>query len=383
MFARKAMLAGIQSLLMLGACVFSAWAGEYYEAYYLYLGNDPGPLQSDWSNEAQGLTHDDDHWYITQNDPQRLWKIPVTHNLNYVSCGGSVVCRTLNDWPALHDEGYNHLGDPSYYEGFVIVPVEGGPVPAIAVFRADNLQYVVHAYLTEQRAAGWSAVDPQGNVYSSNSRDVIAIKKYAVDWDTLQSSDTPLILTTDAEIILFDEDGSLVTPLQIMQGGVISPSGKLLYIVAGYYDELRPTDGIHVFDLSTGRRVQRSTNGYGHFNYEFHPGCCDFQEPEGITIWDLENTPSPHHGQLHVMLLDNRRDGIYIKHYTGTILVDATNTGAQDGTPERPFRTITAAANLAWNGAEIRIRADVYPENITFLKAVRLRAESGTVRIGD
>lgn len=80
----------------------------------------------------------------------------------------------------------------------------------------------------------------------------------------------------------------------------------------------------------SGKRVAKSTNGAEPFNYEFHPGtpveCLlrigDAQEPEGVTVWDLDkDTRAPGiRGQLHVIMVENdwnklSPDDFYFKHY--------------------------------------------------------------------
>ena len=42
----------------------------------------------DWSDELNGVTHDADHWYITQK--HRLWRFPVGHDLGSPSTTGAV-----------------------------------------------------------------------------------------------------------------------------------------------------------------------------------------------------------------------------------------------------------------------------------------------------
>jgi hypothetical protein len=88
----------------------------------------------------------------------------------------------------------------------------------------------------------------------------------------------------------------------------------------GYYTDTDPkTAGIHVFDAQTGRRIAKSTNGSGDFNYEFHPGWPDYEEPEGLTYWDLNDGRAPGiRGVLHALMLDNdvsSADEVYFKHY--------------------------------------------------------------------
>ena len=50
---------------------------------------------------------------------------------------------------------------------------------------------------------------------------------------------------------------------------------------------------IHVFEFPQCRRIAQSSNGSGPFNFEYDPDCPSFDEPEGLTIWDLEGTGSP------------------------------------------------------------------------------------------
>jgi hypothetical protein len=349
-----------------------------YEAYYLYLGNYPSNASPGWHESAQGLTHDRDNWFITQQN--YLWRIPVTHDLSSVSPSAPGVRRIdRRDIPQLKD--FNHFGDPDYYEfegqGFVIVPLEHlddhKPCSAFGVFRADSLDYVAFECLPEQAEGPWVAVDPQGNMYSSNSKTA-KVNKYSVDWLMLRNEQR-LILKSEPPLDLLDEQGNSVT-LNSFAGGVISPSGQLLYIVA---------DGIHVFDLSTGRRVQRSTNDSGYFSFEFDDSFFVREEPEGITIWDLDDGRAPGiTGQLHALLLDNDigDDNVYLKHYTGTIYVDHNHNGAEQGTPSNPFKTVAKAYNLAWDGAQIKIRGGSYPETLTFSKRIKVLGERGPAIIG-
>ncbi len=46
------------------------------------------------------------------------------------------------------------------------------------------------------------------------------------------------------------------------------------------------------------------------------------------------------------------------------------------------FRTVTATANLGWDGSEVRIRSTTYSGSITLSRRVRLTAQGGPVRIG-
>jgi hypothetical protein len=128
------------------------------------------------------------------------------------------------------------------------------------------------------------------------------------------------------------ETGTKVA-LDIMQGGEFSDDG-FLYLIHGYGSDIGEGYGygIKVFDITTWKLVVASTNegGTGGFKYEFHPTTWDtwkYQEPEGLTYWDLDkDTRAPHiQGQLHAIMLDNDYvepdapgnvdDELYFKHY--------------------------------------------------------------------
>ena len=386
---------GVRTMLMIGALAagqaflllapYPISARRAYEAYYNYIGNYPRNANTGWNGDPQGLTHDQDDWFIIER--KRIWRIPVTQDLKNVGCGGRVVCRSLDDFPALLSERYDHMGDPEYYhfggKGYVLVPMEGTEddrlfARGVAAFDATTLEYIAHAPLPGQIHCSWLAVDPQGNVYSSEYKDVTAINKFGLDWAALSNTENPrLILSSPTLIPLFDGDQSQVV-IQNVQGGVVSPSGELLYVVA---------DGIHVFDLGSGTRIQLSTNGSGYFNYEFHPEYLGkYEEPEGLTIWDLDDGRAPGiRGQLHAILRDNDHIGaneVYLKHYTNTICVDRNYQGVEAGTEAQPFNTVNEANNWAWDGARVRIKGAPYPERPTFAKRVEVVAHEGSVIIG-
>jgi hypothetical protein len=387
----------IVAFVIVLSCLSSVTAQPFYEAYYLYLDNYPAYRNNGWHVNAQGVAHDQDHWFVTQTET--IWRIPVTYDLNADVSGSTlgVTRRTFDDYPALSD--YNHFGDLVYYEyqgqGYLLVPIENTsnvPMPAIAIFRPDSLTYVDHAVVSGQAKCGWCAVDPAGFVYTSESHTT-ELRKYNVNWADLNAND-PLVISYDFAIPILNESGEALQ-LRHMQGGEFTPSGELLYLVTGFWTDTDPiAEGIHVLDTNSWRRVQHSTNGYGYFNYEFHPGPnpggSSDEEPEGLTIWDLENdgrVPQTVRGQLHVLMLDNDDfpdgdDDINFKHYSGAICADGAYVGEELGTPTKPFNTVTEANNLAWNGARIRIKAGFYPETLMFSRKLRVSTAGGLVRIG-
>lgn len=369
-------------------------ADENFQAHFLYTGTNPDDIEGDWSDNTQGLAHDDTHWYISQKG--RLWRVPVTVDLRLLTQTTPGVQHVLlADIPQLASEGYNHMGDLVFYEcagqGFLFVPMEDtffGKC-GVAVFHADSLAYIDHITLypdpnSHQSHWAWVAIDPAGNLYGSNFDAVDRLFRYTVDWPALIQSNQLLISNaTSVEVPLFDENGNAVS-IDAVQGGEFAPGGTMFYLINGF--TVPPVQGrIHAFKAPEFRRVAQSCNGCGPFNFETSPGAPYFDEPEGVTIWDLEGTGSPQRGKMHVIVVNNDIhdvDEVKIKHYTNVIMVDGNNAGSESGTPELPFHTVTGAADLAWDGAEIRVRANTYPETLAISKHVRMTAEGGTARIG-
>ena len=405
----KRVVAGPLFLIVL--CCPARGQPQGYESYYLYLGQHPDDAEPAWVDNVQGVTTDGAaHWYITQE--QKIWKIPVVYDLNLVSEDDpNVVTRTLQSVAILWDLGYEHIGDLTYYEangqGYLAIPAEDtdnshGADPAIAFFAADNLAYVTRMELPEQGAAGWVAIDPLGNLYTADSNPGFddtdpVLLRYELDWDVLEAP-PPVVDYESLELVfVFDQNDELL-PLWALQGGVFSSSGELLYLSSGYmvgwdcggHDVpvwwMRSYCGIHVFDTYTWQRIEQSTNGYGYFNYEFHPAMPYCQEAEGITIWDLDGGPAPNvSGQLHVFVLENdaaSADDVWFKHYTHTISVDGSYSGDENGTPQHPFNTVGEAYDFAWEGARLGIGAGSYPEALTLSKRVELTAWGGIATVG-
>lgn len=389
-----------------------------YEAYFHYLGDYPyeeNGFTAQWSRECQGLAHDDNYWFITLNcietdddccvELPSIWKIHVGEDLQSIGedwdGSGDVSRRTYHDWPQL--SGYDHFGDPDYYNyqgrGYLLVGVAGSGPDALAILNAGDLTYVAHAALEDPTSDAWVAVDrssSEGFVYFGSTRGgVINIDKYFLDWDRLYTAQQCSLEFLEAHY-LTKEDGSYYHPPQFLQGGEFTPTGELLYMVTGMSDPdhdegdpLPEEEGIHVFDTADWTRIQHSTLCGGCFNFCYYPYGIDSEEPEGLTIWDLDGRGVPGiTGQLHVILLDNDAydcDDIYLKHYHGIpdIYVNWAYAGVYEyGTPEMPFRTVTAALNVAWNGSILHVRSGCYDETPVFTRRMEVLPEGGTVVIG-
>ena len=117
--------------------------------------------------------------------------------------------------------------------------------------------------------------------------------------------------------ILYDAQGQKKLTIKgYLQGGDFSAYGQELYIVNGKGHSFDSKDGgIWVFSGKNLRLMKRSS-GRGEFKYEFHPKCCKFEEPEGITIWNVPKGRAPRipGSQVHVILLATVNQW-YFKHY--------------------------------------------------------------------
>ena len=366
--------------------------------YQLYVAGYP-QQETSWSNDTRGIAHDDNHWFITQTTA--LWKIPVGSDLRTVTATSpGVLRRALSFYQAL--AGFDHTGDPVVYKfngvDYLLVPLEGPGRPGtIAIFHGTTMNYMTHFALPSQSGdAGWCAVDANGVIYSS-LQHASTLTRYSLNWAMFQSQGTIQLAALPFEPMRNEQGFAL--DLVTMQGGEFGPGG-LLYLASGFYsdsDALADREGLHVLEKRTNssggvfwQRIAHSTRGFGHFDYYYNPGTfTGAEEPEGLTIWDLDDGRAPGiRGQLHATVLSNEIDAgdIDFKHYSHVIRVNpfVACTGVfPQGSPTCPFPTVAAAvSNLAWNGSEIRIRAASYNGPLTIARRIRLTAEGGVVRIG-
>ena len=439
-------LAILLAIALILACAIPGYAqADGYQQYYRYLSKVPDSVQgTGFHSETNGLAHDDHYWYITNNGyegVEALWKIPVGISLYGIDedtpgvkvvRSDEMVCPTADGRRNVRTQlGHKHFGDlvAHEYRGqyYLLIPLEKGtPDYAVAILRASDLVCVGFDLLrtsatdmnARSDASAWLAVDPEGYVYTSPnnwafSDGEVKLLKYSLNWADLGSSLARL--TYLDSIPLKNEDGEPLTRDEIpdhAQGGEFSPDGELLYLCSGktrMSDEEERNAGIHVFDRRTWRRVARShSSSDTFFKYDINSGWLEYEEPEGLTIWDLdegrgsyqEPGMSPHiQGQLHVLLLRNyvasdpaSGDGVYIYHYTNAIHVDGSYPGNADGTIGRPFRTVGEALGFYndheefnygnWTGGRIRIHAGSYPEALTFGRRMQLVPWGGVAVVG-
>lgn len=290
-----------------------------------YLGNFPSGRNNGWSEKLNGVANDANNWFFTQEE--RLWKFPVSHDLNKKVTEPHPSAGILRIGIPNELKGYNHYGDLDYYRGFLFIPIEGdGKIPRIAVFKASNLAYIDSYPLKwngkAQQQAGWVAIHPEsGLLYTSNNtieQNSNPILIYKFDFERLKQG--KLVLNAHSNLYLKDENNNRIKMKPYLQGGVFSSNGENLYLVNGKAKDFDSKDGgIWVFNANNGKKIKKSSQS-GNFKFEFHPGVAKYEEPEGITFWNLDNGKAPRipGGQLHVILRDNdwtNADELFLKHY--------------------------------------------------------------------
>lgn len=295
---------------------------------YKYLKTWPSDRENGWSEELNGICHDANNWFFTQNG--NLWKFPITHRLNDKVTGEN------KEKGILKNRYGKHLGDCDCHKEYLFVPVTGDGNPYIAVFSAKNL-----AFMTRQRikrnnnyfsSLGWCAVNPNDGLLYTSDRHVqdeyykesaSPIVIYDIDFEAIKKKSTRF-LRFRATLILRNEKGAALT-LEHMQGGCFDNENHL-HINNGYYSGYANSKGgISVFSVPKVIEINSSTcvtriaksGQKGTFRYQFNSWG---EEPEGITYWDLnKDTRAPEiRGVLHAIMIDNvgvGDDDFYFKHY--------------------------------------------------------------------
>ena len=275
-----------------------------------YLGNYPNGKETPWSNKCQGVTHDTEHWYITQT--LQIWKIPAAADLDF---NKKILEAQVLPLPEhLQKSGYNHFGDMDYWEGYLFISLENKSKkkpPTVVLWDAKNFIYCSDAKLPTpgKKDIPWCAIHPlEGTLFTSDFK----CKGELYEYDFSISKNKKLELNFLRKRILKDQQG-LPMRIKRVQGGVFSKKNKLLYLSSDGNNQ----GGIYIFETEHYTLVE-------HIRVPYDPGFPNIQEVEGITLWDWD-TPAKDgikrsdkiKGQLHLIILDNDlcNDDIYFKHF--------------------------------------------------------------------
>jgi hypothetical protein len=332
----------------------------------VYVGEYPTQSGRGWSWKAQGMAHDASTIYLTRTD--QIFAVPRDLDLATIGeyyyhsskgdfptleecfgSGGSVsTCTLVNHLPAgvrvyeIADlaqtlrRGYNHFGDPDFWNGFLFVPVENvsNDYPLVAVFDSD-LHLVAWDYLDAAKPdpggvlhAPFLTVRSDGVLMTSGSRlDANnGLQKYWIDPAEVPTNGAFLHFFDEQVLLRFDPkiaDGSPTGPfvpidLTIPQGGDLSDWDEdLIYVSNGCCNDRSGLPwGVRAFHLSSGAEQAESASGYGLFNYKME----FYEEPEGIDFLQTDDgnpwPPGFPHSQLHVMLIVDLLQRTRLKHYS-------------------------------------------------------------------
>lgn len=386
------------ALLLLAAT--GVRAQDAFDGYYNYLDGRDWPDDEDtiYAEDVQGIAHSDSYWFITrQGDGVRLFKIHVSSNLANPTITASVSPSECG----LTAYGYTHMKELDSFKNpvdgkwYLVVSVEGDGLNGVA-FLDEALDLIaIETFQYQPPGGGWVAVHPDGRIFSGrNQTDYL--RYYTLDWASLATTGDPQLQhdNVNDRMPLVSESGAALY-IDRYQGGEFTPEGDKLFIVSGFHSESETPHGIHVFDATSEtsyRRIiksgQRNDVPPPLFEYEWDPFFDNYEEPEGLTFWDLDDGRAPGiRGQLHVLLLNNDEfgDNHWIKHYTNAIYVDRGFAGSpRRGDPATPDVSVDAGVSRALPDMEVRVRAGSYPESIVITKRVRLvkSGGSGPVVIG-
>ena len=340
-----------------------------------YLGNYPSGRETFWTDDAQGIAHNETSWFLTHNvwvnevdvvqvsgggqstvTPQKIgvvYSIPVSMRLGADGNGTTSgvysgiplppacpTCRYATLPSYVNDSGYNHFGDPDVYGHYLFVPVEGqGPTgrlpPIVAAFDTRDLHFVSWDYVPSAAPANqcaWVSVTSDGILYTSGDiTNTQGIQAYRVDTGALDRGPGPFLAYLGMPWLLKDRMGNAMN-MHNLQGGDLSPDG-ILYLSNGEGGDGGLSGyGLRAFDVSGDDGdgfLQASADGaYGPFFFQFDPDLPSSQEPEGIDYSDVSGLDSVQvpASQLHVLLYSNfdsvvlGHGSIWLKHYRQTNL---------------------------------------------------------------
>lgn len=280
--------------------------GYTFEAYAPDLAGWGTQINVD---EIQGITHSQDHWFITTRD--KLYKT-LKGNITQV-----VAQVSLEDIRTQLKGGfYNHFGDLSFHNGNLYIATTGvrfrfsirRAVPVVVVFDS-NLHFVKYGRFPRktQKGAGWLAINPvNGHLYSSNPYRVV--HEYQLNFE----HGGELIPVQQYQMHfkygpMQDRDWKGIPA----QGGAFSKSGLFYYVLDHKYQENAPFTGIHAFRLNSQTGVGEAIDLFIPIAFKPNNGKERLWEMEGLTVVSDGHDERLYHLQLLNGTLDQARLAVY------------------------------------------------------------------------
>jgi hypothetical protein len=367
--------------------------------------------------------------------------------------------------------GYNHFGDPDRATvngtDYVLVPVEtcvhDVNHPNYILVLDVGLNFVGRWFFPntppvvidpKELSAAWVAVRPGTNeIWTSYSDYLLNAANRAPNpsdpstWLSFYSTDDPDwsknhvqngLLIFDPQIwnnprgndptgiqnLVLKSTPPVITglrgyPVSLMtaQGGVFSPSGKVLYLAAGYTgdesfsgsiedgicystdwfsDCMKPNDYgvVTAIDADTYSVLETSGNNVGPFNYQI-ANDENTNEPEGLDFFDTAcyaadvGRPPAGFGltQLHAMVNNDQLQGwsgVYLKHYTGNGLGSQCDSGF--GSDPQKVKAVLSGAGgggfcVSQQGSNVLVCSDLESADQTAWSAALGGAAAWAIRV--
>jgi len=240
---------------------------------------------TDYSDEAQGITTDNSFWYLSTNAENHK-------SIRKIDNAGKVVSVLEAPW----DDDEVHPGASSYYRGWIYVPIQR--------------PYGVWKVRVDFASQIWLPVDTVDNRLSMAAVNPLNGRLYTARFD-IQNTSPPTLYAYDRNTMERKiEDDILLgrTPITLanIQGAVFTDRGRVILVTsdAKAYDY---ENYLFVFSARTGYCFGMKTLGdFGSIG----------SETESVTIrpWNFGSKFAP----VHVMELDNDIDtgDIYLHSYS-------------------------------------------------------------------
>lgn len=294
---------------------------------------------TNYTNDIQGICHDENAWYISQGAGKKkfdrnygsVYKIPKgqslgknieKHERNEGTCDVFDLSKGENH--LAHHRFYKiynnsnkvigfkigeiHFGDIDCHKGFLFIPVyqngDDGSVDAqILIFKTDTFECIHREILYKKdkipfNSLGWCAINPNDDcLYTSDSHissyrfdgKNSPIMAFKIDFDRLNKGglkidDHIFTLVTPNGIQLEMPNHSEFIIIDSMQGGCFDPYDTL-YLSSGY-EEHEANDGIFAFKLK--RDIEQVRKEYiekrAYFIWEEH-GCRPQNKEQAQQDW--------------------------------------------------------------------------------------------------
>ena len=391
----------ISSFTLLANGGDSSPVSDNFRAAYRYLGNSASDHERNgWFHELQGIANSKTHWYFSGNEKPVVFRAPYTHPDHSQNLDKKfVIGSTWRPMAPLFGKKCTHLGDLDVHywrnKQYIIVGLDDdniGKKGFIIFLRGRDMSFAGYLDIRDyQKGVPWVAAHGPYVYSSKGGKNVKKIHRYKIDWKSIPArGGREVKLDKNNPHNTYPVTGINYSKFQDnmlhhVQGGDFSTDGKLFFAAVGYCARqgkrlkwkcsLRAIIVLRVTD-SKWPVIRISSQGERPFRFQSEGFD---QEPQGISYYDINDSGSPHSGELHAINLNNDnkydKDNVWIKHYTSIIEIESGDS-------------IEEALGKAWDGSILALEKGNYSENLKIKSRVngsrrniKLVSAGGVVRI--